>query len=49
VGSGDWRLLAGYAAANCIEFETEVLGGFDRPTNSLSDKRWNFDSALLHV
>jgi hypothetical protein len=42
-------LLAGYAAADCIEFEAGVLGSFDRAPHGLADERGHFDSALFDV
>jgi len=49
VGSGEGRLLSCYATTDRIELQTGILGSFDGAADGLSDKGWDFDSALLDV
>ena len=49
VASRCWRLLAGYAAADCFQFEARVLCSFNGSPECLSHERRDFDAALLHI
>jgi len=47
VGSGLGRLLAGDAAADRIEVETGILGGFEGSAKVFAEEGWDFDSSFF--
>lgn len=49
MSSGGGSLLAGEAAAYCVELKASVLGGFYRATERFADEGRNFDASLLYV
>ncbi len=49
VGSGGWSLLAGYAAADRLQFQARVLCSIESSSYRFPNKRGHFDSALLDV
>jgi hypothetical protein len=46
--SGNWRLLAGYAASYGIQFQANVLSRFYGAADRLAYEGRDFDSALLY-
>ena len=49
MGAGWWGLLAGYTAADGIEFQAGILGGFYGATDGFADEAGDFDAALFDV
>lgn len=47
VGSGLGRLFASHAAADRIEIETGILGGFKGAAQILAQKRWDLDATFF--
>ena len=45
----DWSLLACYAAADSLKFQTRILRRFDRAPESLPNERRHFDATLFDV
>jgi hypothetical protein len=44
-----WRLFAGYAATEGVDFKSGRFGRFERAAKVLAEKRWHLDATIFYI